>query len=79
VLLTMFDARNNLARQVAEDVRRHFGHLVFNSVIPRNVRLSEAPSFGKPSYSTMSLARLSKLFGAGTRVPGPALTRRCVA
>lgn len=48
VLLTMFDARNNLARQVADDVRQNFGNKVFNSVIPRNVRLSEAPSFGKP-------------------------------
>ncbi len=48
VLLTMFDRRNNLARQVAEDVRRHFGERVYKSVIPRNVRLSEAPSHGKP-------------------------------
>ncbi len=48
VLLTMFDARNNLARQVAEDVRQHFAGRVFEAVIPRNVRLSEAPSFGKP-------------------------------
>lgn len=48
VLLTMFDGRNNLARQVASDVREHFGSRVFKSVIPRNVRLSEAPSFGKP-------------------------------
>ena len=48
VLLTMFDGRNNLARQVAEDVRTNFGDGVFRAVIPRNVRLSEAPSFGKP-------------------------------
>lgn len=48
VLLTMFDRRNNLARQVADDVRGHFNGRVFNAVIPRNVRLSEAPSFGKP-------------------------------
>jgi len=48
VLLTMFDARNNLARQVADDVRKNFGGRVFNAIIPRNVRLSEAPSFGKP-------------------------------
>ncbi len=48
VLLTMFDRRNNLARQVAEDVRRNFGERVYKVVIPRNVRLSEAPSFGKP-------------------------------
>ncbi len=48
VLLTMFDRRNNLAKQVADEVRKHFGDKVFKSVIPRNVRLSEAPSFGKP-------------------------------
>ena len=48
VLLTMFDARNNLARQVADDVRKNFAGRVFEAVIPRNVRLSEAPSFGKP-------------------------------
>jgi chromosome partitioning protein len=46
VLLTMYDPRNNLARQVADEVRKHFR--VFESVVPRNVRLSEAPSFGKP-------------------------------
>ena len=44
----MFDGRNNLARQVMDDVKSHFGDRVFKSVIPRNVRLSEAPSFGKP-------------------------------
>lgn len=47
-LLTMFDARNNLSHQVVEDVRRHFSSQVFKTVIPRNVRLSESPSFGKP-------------------------------
>jgi len=48
VLLTMADARNNLSRQVEEEVRRHFGEQVFRTLIPRNVRLSEAPSHGKP-------------------------------
>jgi chromosome partitioning protein len=48
VLLTMFDPRLNLSRQVAEDVRRYFAGRVFNTIINRNVRLSEAPSFGKP-------------------------------
>lgn len=48
VLLTMYDKRNNLARQVEDDVRGNFGGRVFQAVIPRNVRLSEAPSFGKP-------------------------------
>lgn len=46
-LLTMFDIRTNLASQVAEEVKKHFGELVFETVIPRNVRLSEAPSYGK--------------------------------
>jgi chromosome partitioning protein len=48
VLLTMFDARLNLSRQVATDAREHFGAKVFQTVVPRNVRLAEAPSFGKP-------------------------------
>src|SRR5574342_1149291 len=48
VLLTMYDGRLNLSRQVAEDVRKYFGDKVFKSVILRNVRLSEAPSHGKP-------------------------------
>ncbi len=47
-LLTMFDARLKSANQVVEDVRHHFGNMVFKSVIARNVRLSEAPSHGKP-------------------------------
>jgi chromosome partitioning protein len=48
ILLTMVDLRSNLARQVADEVRSHFGEQVFDTVIPRNVRLSEAPSHGKP-------------------------------
>jgi chromosome partitioning protein len=48
VLLTMYDARLNLSRQVAADAREYFGETVFEAVIPRNVRLAEAPSFGKP-------------------------------
>jgi chromosome partitioning protein len=48
VLLTMFDARLNLSRQVASEAREYFGGKVFETVIPRNVRLAEAPSFGKP-------------------------------
>lgn len=48
IALTMFDERMNLARQVAEEVRNHFGEKVYRTVVPRNVRLGEAPSFGKP-------------------------------
>lgn len=48
VLLTMYDARLNLSRQVASEAREYFGAQVFETVIPRNVRLAEAPSFGKP-------------------------------
>ncbi len=48
ILLTMFDVRNNLAHQVEEEIRGHLGDMVFRTVIPRNVRISESPSFGKP-------------------------------
>ncbi len=48
VLLTMYDARTNLAAQVAEEVRHHFSQKVYSAVIPRTVRLSEAPSHGQP-------------------------------
>ncbi len=49
VVLTMFDRRNNLSQQVAEDVRACLGRAVFDTVVPRNVRLSEAPSHGLPA------------------------------
>ena len=49
VVLTMYDKRNSLSDQVAADVRSHFGDKVYDTVIPRNVRVSEAPSFGKPA------------------------------
>jgi chromosome partitioning protein len=48
VVMTMFDGRTRLAPQVVEEVRQHFGPLVFDTVIPRSIRLAEAPSFGKP-------------------------------
>lgn len=67
VLLTMFDTRLRLSNQVAQEVRRYFGDKVFDTIVQRNVRLSEAPSFGKPvilydatskgSRNYMSLAR----------------------
>ena len=56
VMLTMYDPRNRLSAQVVEDVRTHLGRAVFNTVIPRNVRIAEAPSFGLPvtSYDSRS-------------------------
>ena len=48
VMLTMYDQRNRLSAQVAADVRKHLGRAVFKTIIPRNVRIAEAPSFGKP-------------------------------
>jgi chromosome partitioning protein len=48
VVMTMFDARTNLSQGVVEEVRQHFPTLTFDTIIPRNVRLGEAPSFGKP-------------------------------
>lgn len=57
IVLTMFDTRNNLSHQVVEEIRSHFADKVFNAVIPRNVRLSEAPSHGQSilHYDTKSL------------------------
>jgi len=49
IVLTMYDGRNNLANQVVDDVRTHMGDTVYQTVIPRNVRVSEAPSYGKPA------------------------------
>ena len=49
IVLTMFDRRNNLSGEVEADVRRHLGDKVYSTVIPRNIRISEAPSFGKPA------------------------------
>lgn len=50
ILLAMYDKRTNLSQQVAEDAADHFKNLVFKTVVPRNVRLGEAPSFGKPIF-----------------------------
>ena len=57
VLLTMYDGRTNLSMQVAEEVKRHFPGKVYAAVIPRNVRLSEAPSHGKPVSEYDKLSR----------------------
>ena len=63
VLLTMYDSRLNLCRQVAEDATEYFGPKVFGTPIPRNVRLAEAPSFGKPIllYDVQSVGAKSYL------------------
>lgn len=63
VLLTMYDSRLNLCRQVAKDAKEYFGAKVFKTVIPRNVRLAEAPSFGKPilMYDVQSVGAKSYL------------------
>jgi chromosome partitioning protein len=84
ILLTMFDIRNNLSSQVADEVRSHFGDLVFQTVIPRNVRLGESPSHGIPvllydirsrgaqSYLTLAKEVIHHVEkGAGQRVVGP--------
>ena len=47
-MLTMYDRRNRLSAQVAEDVRKHLGRAVFETIIPRNVRIAESPSFAQP-------------------------------
>jgi chromosome partitioning protein len=48
LIMTMYDSRTNLSRQVVEEVRKYFPGRVFRTIVPRNVRLSEAPSFGQP-------------------------------
>src|SRR5205085_1509079 len=48
IVMTMFDGRTNLSQQVMEEVRKHFSAVVFRTMIPRTIRLGEAPSFGKP-------------------------------
>jgi chromosome partitioning protein len=63
VLLTMYDQRLNLSKQVAEEAKEYFGNRVYETVIPRNVRIAEAPSFGKPIilYDILSLGAKSYL------------------
>ena len=67
VVLTMYDGRTNLSLQVAEEVKRHFPGQVYATVIPRNVRLSEAPSHGKPVCAYDSLSRGAEAYEALAR------------
>jgi chromosome partitioning protein len=74
IVLTMYDARTKLAEQVVQDVREHFGNLVCNVVIPRNIRLSEAPSYGQPivvfdptSRGSLAYRELAKEVSNGTK------------
>ncbi|MFP4600517.1 MAG: ParA family protein [Persicimonas sp.] len=67
VLLTMYDGRTNLSEQVADEVNRHFGELVFDTKIPRNVRLSEAPSYGEPIIRYDDSSRGAKTYRSFAR------------
>ena len=67
VVLTMHDARNNLAQQVEADARQNLGDLVFTTVVPRNVRLSEAPSYAMPVLSYDTLSKGSQAYRALAR------------
>jgi chromosome partitioning protein len=84
VLLTMYDSRLNLCRQVAEDAKEYFGAKVFTTPIPRNVRLAEAPSFGKPIllYDALSVGAKTYLAVAQEllrRVENPGATESVVS
>ena len=67
LILTMFDTRNSLAHQVVNEVRQHFPEQVFNAVIPRNVRLSECPSYGIPAMVYDARSRGAKAYAALTQ------------
>ena len=64
ILLTMYDGRTNLAAQVVEEVKKHFGDRVYRTAIPRNVRLSEAPSHGMPITAYDKLCRGAQAYSA---------------
>ena len=80
VVLTMYDRRNSLSSQVEKDVRSHFGDKVYQTVIPRNVRVSEAPSFGKPAliYDTHCAGSQAYMKLAGEMI-GREQSRRAAA
>jgi chromosome partitioning protein len=85
IVMTMFDGRTNLSQQVVDEVRNHFKKLVFQTIIPRSVRLGEAPSFGKPiieydpngigsvSYRALAVEFLSRELGHETFANAPGL------
>ena len=86
VLLTMYDDRTNLAQQVRETLRQHFGDRMFITVIPRNIRLAEAPSHGKPvalydsrSRGTEAYFELAGEFLARNRIESPKALERKIA
>jgi chromosome partitioning protein len=62
IVLTMYDARTKLSEEVAREVRTHFGDKVFSTIVPRSVRLSEAPSYGQPAVTYEPSARGSKAY-----------------
>jgi chromosome partitioning protein len=64
LLLTMFDTRNSLSHQVVKEVRQHFPNQVFDAVIPRNVRLSESPSYGVPALIYDAASRGAQAYKA---------------
>jgi chromosome partitioning protein len=80
LLVTMYDARANLTQQVHEELKKHFGNKVYETLIPRNVRLAEAPSFGKPvllhdkssTGAAAYLAAAKELIQRQGTLPGPA-------
>jgi chromosome partitioning protein len=64
VVMTMYDGRTNLAQQVVEEVRRHFPHRIFNTLIPRSVRVSEAPSYGQLMFEYDPQSRATQSYSA---------------
>jgi chromosome partitioning protein len=64
VVMTMYDGRTNLAQQVVEEVRRHFPHRIFNTLIPRSVRVSEAPSYGQLLFEYDPQSRAAQSYSA---------------